>query len=337
MANPPRESQIDEYLVDPAPAFERPVSMLDDASEAQVSVSEWKKLLNLLRQRTMGAIEQLSAYLHRRKPSSADSSTTDEIDQHLTATLESFAMRQDSLEALLEATYSRAPEGTAARCPESSDVPPEWAIQLRSMIADQLAGFEASLRTFGERLETRSVLDPNGVGADEDTFIQSVTFPAPAPATVTCAAEDDLLSVMLGPTLCGAQEQRPAIQWLNDNMHAGNPQALALVGQLLVFRCASPERKPSLLKELGEAYYRCFRKTRDISDPFEDAIAAWSKQHCDEAGLSNWVELVHVGERFDSARHSPVERGGVEVAEVLGWVVLRDGGRVYSKALVQTR
>lgn len=220
---------------------------------------------------------------------------------------------------------------------ECTDVPPEWAIQLQAVVADRLAGFESTLHSLIERLEPRAPVDPEGfdhADPDEDTFLQSEMLPL---EILTPSVGDDTLSVMLGSALCDAPELQPSMLWLREQVMAGSNSALALVGQLLVFRCAAADRKPSLLKDVGEAYYRCFPKTRDVAHPFENAVAAWTKQLCEEAGLPNSIELVHPGERFDSVRHSPVARGGVEVAEVLGWVVLRDGGRVYSKALVQTR
>jgi hypothetical protein len=340
MANLPRESQTEEFAELTGSEIERTVNPLDDTPGSRASMSGWKQQLSQLRQKTRRAIERLSEQLQRRKPAEIDSSVPDEVDQQLTATLKTIALRQDSLEAMLYATVGAENDPPpAARRDETSEIPPGWAIQLQAVIADQLAGFESAMKSFCDRVETRLLNDPDGFGglnSDEETFIQSDMLPT-APAAAEFPAEDDSLSVMLGPTLCGSPELRPSIQWLKQNVLSGNPQALALVGQLLVFRCATPERKPSLLKDVGEAYYRCFPKTRDVSHPFEDAIVAWSRQICDEAGLPNWVEPVHPGERFDAARHSPVERGGVEVASVLGWVVLRDGGRVYSKALVQTR
>ena len=326
-----------------APVSAVPDSTFGDDSPARASLPDWKQQLGALRQKTRAALERLSEYLHLRRPASADPALSGEIGQHLAATLETLSMRQDSLETMLQATSelhaTNDPDAeTKFARGKRSDDPPAWAVQLQSMVADRLDAFESALHAFGDRSVARPS-DPDGFdgpATDDDTFIQSDMLPVVA-AGGSASADDDTLSVMLGPTLCGAAELSPAIRWLTDNVRAGNPQALALVGQLLVFRCAPPERKPSLLKDVGEAYYRCFPKTRDARDPFEDAIAAWSRQHCDEAGLPNSVELVHPGERFDAARHSPVERGGVEVAEVLGWVVLRDGGRVYSKALVQTR
>jgi len=46
--------------------------------------------------------------------------------------------------------------------------------------------------------------------------------------------------------------------------------------------------------------------------------------------------LVHPGQRFDAARHNAASRG-VEIVAVHGWVVLREGGKVYTKATVAVR
>jgi hypothetical protein len=150
-------------------------------------------------------------------------------------------------------------------------------------------------------------------------------------------SQDDWLGLMIGSTLASDERLGDALSWLRENVLAENPNALSLIGQLLVFRCAGADRKPSILKDVGEAYYRCFPKVSEENCPFEESLASWSQSLCSEAGLPNSIELVHPGERFDAARHAPVERGGVEVAEVFGWVVLRDSGRVFSKASVLTR
>lgn len=53
-------------------------------------------------------------------------------------------------------------------------------------------------------------------------------------------------------------------------------------------------------------------------------------------GLGNTIELVNVGDRFDIARHNASERGAV-ITAVQGWVVLRDNGKVYTKANVSVK
>lgn len=115
--------------------------------------------------------------------------------------------------------------------------------------------------------------------------------------------------------------------------HAG---ACSLAGQLLVFQAASPEKMPALLKDIGEAYYRWQPKRNAGNRPMEEALAAWLQRACDNAGMSNNIALVHPGERFDSTRHTASGRG-VEITDVFGWVVLRDNGKVYTKAGVAVK
>ena len=138
---------------------------------------------------------------------------------------------------------------------------------------------------------------------------------------------------ILGPVLAanaGLDFQR---QQLVRGVLDADPSACSLAGQLLVFQSASAERMPQLLKDIGEAYYRWQPKTRPGSNPMEEALVAWLKGACEKAGIGNTIELVHPGERFDSTRHTATTRG-VEIAEVCGWIVLRDNGKVYTKANV---
>ena len=116
----------------------------------------------------------------------------------------------------------------------------------------------------------------------------------------------------------------------------GEPAACGLAGQLLVFQSASAERMPPLLKDIGEAYYRWQPKSRPQPSVFEQALVRALQRTCEAAGIANTIELVGPGERFDSTRHNASMRG-VEITEVHGWVVLRDNGKVYTKAAVSVR
>jgi hypothetical protein len=91
-----------------------------------------------------------------------------------------------------------------------------------------------------------------------------------------------------------------------------------------------------LLKDLGEAYYRWQPKTTPGNNLFEEALIGFLQRTCENAGIYNSIELVHPGERFDSSRHNASSRG-VEIVQVLGWIVLRDNGKVYTKAAVEVR
>ncbi len=132
------------------------------------------------------------------------------------------------------------------------------------------------------------------------------------------------------PELSGVRDQFLA------ELLQGNDGARALAGQLLVFRSTPMERMPQLLKDVGEAYYRWRPKVRPGPAPMERALASWLEAKCDGAGIGNRIELVDPGERFDATRHNATARG-VEITEVLGWIVLRDNGRVYTKATVAVR
>ncbi len=147
---------------------------------------------------------------------------------------------------------------------------------------------------------------------------------------------DDWQLALLG----GELAEHPGLGFQRQQLLAGVLQgdrgACSLLGQLLVFRSARTDKMPPLLKDVGEAYYRWQPKNRPGSDPMEEALAAWLKAAMQEAGIANTIELVEPGERFDSARHTASSRG-VEITEVHGWIVLRDNGKVYTKASVAVR
>jgi pyrroloquinoline quinone (PQQ) biosynthesis protein C len=117
---------------------------------------------------------------------------------------------------------------------------------------------------------------------------------------------------------------------------SGDPGACGLVGSLLQFRAAPADKMPPLLKDVGEAFYRWQPKTSNRASEMEKALAQWLMRACDQAGMANTIELVNPGERFDSLRHN-ASRPGVEIAQVLGWIVLRDNGKVYTKAAVTVK
>lgn len=110
--------------------------------------------------------------------------------------------------------------------------------------------------------------------------------------------------------------------------------AVGLVGQLMIFNAASAERMPQLLKDVGEAYYAW--RPQAGHDNFRDALIAYLGERCEAAGVGNTIELVRPGDRFDAMRHNSKQRG-VEIVDVFGWVVLRDNGKVYTKASVAVK
>lgn len=154
------------------------------------------------------------------------------------------------------------------------------------------------------------------------------------PAQVEVAAdwEQSILGAELAAEPWLGNERRRLLQ----GVVTGEPAACGFAGQLLIFRGAPAERLPQLLKDVGEAYYRWQPKRSAEDSPFETALAGCLQRACEAAGINNAIELVRLGERFDSTRHATTGRG-VEIVEVLGWIVLRDNGRVYTKASVGVR
>ncbi len=149
------------------------------------------------------------------------------------------------------------------------------------------------------------------------------------------AADEEWSAILLGPELAGEDDLAADRERLVDDVRSGDSAACGLVGQLLVFRSAASERLPVLLKDLGEAWYR-WRPEASVDDAFQDGLIRMLQQTCAAAGLSNRIELVHLGDRYDSARHNTRDRG-VEVSGVYGWVVLRENGSVYTKANVAVK
>jgi len=141
---------------------------------------------------------------------------------------------------------------------------------------------------------------------------------------------------ILGPALADQASLAFQRQQLLSGVLDKDPGACALAGQLLIFQSAAAERLPQLLKDIGEAYYRWQPKTQPGANPMEESLAAWLQKTCEAAGIHNAIELVFPGERYDAARHNATTRG-VEITEVHGWVVLRDNGKVYTKATVTVR
>lgn len=120
---------------------------------------------------------------------------------------------------------------------------------------------------------------------------------------------------------------------LLSEVQASVDDAIGMLGYLLAFRTADQERKPKLLKDLGEAFYVW---KPDGNPRLLTPLITWVHAVLDRAGINNRIDLVQVGDRYDMQRHNAKERG-VEVSAVAGWVVLRDNGKVYSKANVSVR
>ncbi len=132
-------------------------------------------------------------------------------------------------------------------------------------------------------------------------------------------------------------DQLPALSSLSGQLladvYAQTPDAIGLAGQLMTFRTAMGEQKPRMLKDVGEAFYAW--KPQGDSALIEPLIA-WVHAELEAAELGNRIQVVHPGDRYDIQRHN-ARQPGVEVADVRGWAVLRDNGKVYSKANVSVR
>jgi len=199
-----------------------------------------------------------------------------------------------------------------------------------------LAGLTEQLDGLAERL--LGTATPRPEPAVERPVVERPVVAA-APAAHQSAAhqsdDSDWDSVLLGPELAAEEDLQIDREELLADARSGDPAAWGLLGQLLVFRAASLDRLPVLLKDIGEAYYR-WRPPASVDDPFRDCLISWLQHSCAAGGLANTIELVHPGDRYDSTRHNTRERG-VEVVRVFGWVVLRDNGSVYTKANVSVK
>jgi hypothetical protein len=160
--------------------------------------------------------------------------------------------------------------------------------------------------------------------------------PEEEPAPPQLSTPGGLEAAVCGPSLVADPSLAPARHELVSGFLACDRGALGLVGELLLFQAAPPDRMPQVLKDVGEAYYRWRPQAAHATDPFQYAMIEWLTTECEQAGSTNRIELVRPGDRYDVARHHAKSRG-LEVTEVHGWVVLRDNGKVYTKAAVDVR
>lgn len=117
------------------------------------------------------------------------------------------------------------------------------------------------------------------------------------------------------------------------DVYQGDQQAIALAGQLMAFRSGTAEQKARLLKEVGESFY-AWRPQGD--EDLLQVLISWVHGELDAVQLGNRIQVVQVGDRYDMQRHN-ARQAGVEVADVFGWIVLRDNGKVFSKANVAVK
>lgn len=163
--------------------------------------------------------------------------------------------------------------------------------------------------------------------------------PSPQPVSVSSAVHSSVSgweTAIFGDSLAQVTEIAAERQALLQGVLAEDPDSRYFAGLLMMFQSSTPEKMALLLKDLGEAFYRWNARASFHCEMFESFLAEWVRMLCENAGLQNSVEIVRVGQRFDSSRHSSTLRG-VEVTQVHGWVVLRGNGSVYSKATVDVQ
>ena len=289
----------------------------DHPSELGELTSHLDRLGELLGQ----AKDRIATYLIRREsqtPAPPAEQAGDAIrdEPGLTALLEAFGEILDQIEARLNRLSEGSAGGVVAQAPAGAP------------LAEILSGIHRQSGEVAEALhQLRGQVDSGMQRLADLLSPENVAEAAPA------AGIAEWEQTILGQDLA----QDPALafqrQQLIGGVLEGNPAACSLAGQLLVFRSAPAERLPQLLKDLGEAYYRWQPKTASGITPIEEALVGWLRRSCEAAGIFNTIELVHPGERFDATRHTAASRG-VEITEVRGWIVLRDNGKVYTKANV---
>ncbi len=316
-----------------------------DAGELQ----QLTQRLGEIRELLDGADKQVLAYLTQRD---TQANAPDNGGVDIGPLAEKIDALDQKLDQLAEAESPSRPGAPAdATQPADASVDENTIKNTLQPLAEKLGAIEAAVGTLAQQPSAASgESTARMLGQVRDEIIAALSssagqlqqnllsqlMPEEPEESDDSAASGDWQRAILGDKLA----ENPALdfqrQQLLGGVLQGEPGACSLVGQLLVFRSVAAEKLPPLLKEVGEAYYRWQPKIRPGPNPMEDALLAWLREICDESGISNTIELVHPGERFDSTRHTAATRG-VEIAEVLGWIVLRDNGKVYTKAAVAVR
>lgn len=148
--------------------------------------------------------------------------------------------------------------------------------------------------------------------------------------------DDRWKNIFFGPDLANNQALTALRDKVVEGLLGGDRNTTGLAGTILLFQAATPDRMPQILKDVGEAYYRWHPRTALGNDPLRNALVTWIHRKCESVGVSNTIEIVQPGDRFEASRHNSKQRG-VEVTQVAGWVVLRDNGKVYTKATVAVK
>jgi hypothetical protein len=157
--------------------------------------------------------------------------------------------------------------------------------------------------------------------------------PKPEPIGVSGGDGGNWSSILFGENLHAVRSVSHLSGSLLADVYAGDSQAVGFAGQLMTFRTGTAEQKARLLKDVGEAFY-AWKPHGEA--PLLEPLIDWVHAELDEVQLGNRIMVVQVGDRYDMQRHH-AKQPGIEVAEVYGWVILRDNGKVFSKASVAVR
>lgn len=279
----------------------------DAAEQAAGFLAKLHDELQAVRERLDSSERQLFAYLQQQRPGSS-------------AALGDGPELQAELKSQIATLTKQLANFAAQRLKEFQTVAQEELASLRAAVREDVQA-------------ARSAPAEEPLILPETAILPAVT---PLAAGTGAPANEEWLAAVFGGLLAANPDLAVELQQILDAAGLGNDAARQLVGSLLLLQSSGVDRAPNLLKDVGEAFYRWRPKTIDDYDPLERGLLAAVQQRCETLGLPNVVELVRPGDRFDSARHTSRERG-LEVAEVQGWVVLRDQGKVLSRALVILR
>jgi hypothetical protein len=251
------------------------------------------------------------------------------------ASLDSFQRLLDPINELLRRIEHRI-DGVRA---ESPTCPPADLSEFVSGLKELRHDF----KTIGTTVVAHSKKHFKGVAqlladfrTDVTTRLDTLAEPASAQSTETEVPEDEWSELVLGRELAENPELESVRKELIDDVKSGHDKARTLAGNIMLVQSAPVDQIPKLMRDVGEAYYQWRPRSSSMEEPFEKALASWLTKRASNAGLRNSIELVCPGDRFDSARHLASEPG-VQVVAVHGWVVLRDNGKVFTKANVTVR
>lgn len=303
---------------------------VDDGNEVSIAEGPREDGLSdqLMEQRETGIatvlstrLTQLDAYLERISQRldqlvEARDVAKPSLEDGLARLVDEFAGRQESLSERFSALEGRLAAFLESRQESELVSPP---LGTSSNKVQPLAGHSA-----------------DSYFASEPVMRAAGPLPTSSPAVSGNDSEVRWERRLLGPELCDRGSLVEHRRELMASLWADDAAAVGLAGRLMLIQSASADEVPTLLREIGEAYYRWRPKNKDVADPFEEALVEAVDKRIGEVGLRNSVELVRPGDRYDATRHVTPDRG-IEVTVVRGWVVLRDNGKPLTKASVSLR